>query len=72
LLVNSSFSAIVRTSAVLVMPVAIVCPSFVWYFSWPHDRVAAPLRIHVVTVSLPSARAAKAPIDDQETQCLCG
>jgi hypothetical protein len=30
-LVNSSFSAIARTSAVLVMPVAIVCPSFVWY-----------------------------------------
>jgi hypothetical protein len=32
LFVNSSFSAIVRTSAVLVMPVAILCPSFLCYF----------------------------------------
>src|SRR3984957_20554096 len=39
LLVNSSFSAIVRTSAVLVMPVAIVCPSFLCVISWAHGHV---------------------------------
>src|ERR1700685_4238531 len=53
LLVNSSFSARVRTSAVLVMPVAILCPSFSCYFMGPWWRCFRHWRIHVLLDASP-------------------
>src|SRR6201996_7915845 len=72
LLVNSSFSANVRTSAVLVKPVAILCPSFLGLF---HGPIGSAIPHPQASMSCWFRRrklATKCAFDHQESQCLCG